>query len=249
VSGPGLPILTFHALADDDAPTSFPPSRFAEVVERLVAAGFVGVDLVEWIGRGRPAVDRGFAVTFDDGLRSMLAGLELLGRLGLPATVFPVTDYVGRDNDWPGQPAWVPRESMLGWPEIEDLARRGVAVGAHSRTHPRLDRATIAAVEYEVRGSADAIAARLGTPCRLFSYPYGSATRAVRGCCRSFDAAFGTRPGYASVRDDLLDLPRIDAYYLRSPRVLDRLIAGRLGPWLAARRGLRTARRVACGLP
>ncbi|HEY2159632.1 MAG TPA: polysaccharide deacetylase family protein [Isosphaeraceae bacterium] len=245
MSRDSLPILTYHAIDGFDSPVSTHPGRFAETIARLVEAGFVGIDLTEWIARGRPAVSRGFAVSFDDGLRSILPGLEVLQRLGVPSTVFLVTDHVGRENDWPGQPSWVPRAATLDWSEVAELSRRGVVFGSHSRTHRRLDRAAIETVERELRGSSDAIAARLGTPCRLFAYPYGASTRAVRGRSRLFEAAFGTRHALASSRDDLFDLPRIDACYLRSRRVLDRLVEGRLGPWLAAREAMRSARRAA----
>jgi peptidoglycan/xylan/chitin deacetylase (PgdA/CDA1 family) len=241
----GLPILTYHAIDGADSPISTHPALFAETVARLIEAGFVGVDLTEWLARGRPAVTRGFAVTFDDGLRSILPGLEVLHRLGLPATVFLVTDHVGRENDWPGQPSWVPRAATLDWSEVAALSRRGVAFGSHSRSHRQLDRAAIETVERELRGSSDAIETRLGKPCRLFAYPYGASTRAVRGRSRLFDAAFGTRQALACSRDDLFNLPRVDACYLRSPRVVDRLLEGRLGPWLAAREAMRSARRAA----
>jgi peptidoglycan/xylan/chitin deacetylase (PgdA/CDA1 family) len=241
----GLPILTYHALDDHDAPTSTRLSWFTETIARLVEAGFVGVDLGDWVARGRPPVVRGFAIAFDDGLRSILPGLDVLARRGIPATVFLVTDFVGRDNDWPGQPSWVPREVTLDWSEVADLARRGVAFGAHTRTHPRLDRADEATVDLEVREPRDAIESRLGRPCRLLAYPYGRSTRDVRGRCRLFDAAFGTRPGLTSARDPLHDLRRIDAHDLRSRRAINRLIEGRLSPRLAARGAIRSARRMA----
>jgi peptidoglycan/xylan/chitin deacetylase (PgdA/CDA1 family) len=240
-----LPILTYHAIEGADSPVSTHLGHFAETMARLIEAGFVGIDLTEWIARGRPAVTRGFAVTFDDGLRSILPGIEILQRLGIPATVFLVTDHVGLENDWPGQPSWVPRAATLDWSDVAELSRRGVVFGSHSRTHRRLDRAAIETVERELRGSSDAIETRLGKPCRLFAYPYGASTRAVRGRSRLFDAAFGTRQALASSRDDLFNLPRIDACYLRWPRVLDRLVEGRLGPWLAGREAMRSARRVA----
>jgi peptidoglycan/xylan/chitin deacetylase (PgdA/CDA1 family) len=245
VSRDRLPILTYHALDGSGSPTSTSLAWFVESMERLVGAGFVGVDLEDWIARGRPPVPRGFAVAFDDGLRSILPGLEILGRLGVPASVFLVTDHVGRDNAWPGQPTWVPRAATLDWSEVAELSRRGVAFGSHTRTHLRLDRAGIGAIEREIHGSSDAIAARLGRPCRLFAYPYGFSSRAARDRCRVFDGAFGTRLATASARDDAFDLPRIDSYYLRSSRSVDRLIGGRLGPWLAARGAMRTARRAA----
>lgn len=240
-----LPILTYHAIDESGSPISTSPSWFAETIARLVDAGFVGVDLADWVARGRPEVSDGFAVTFDDGLRSILPALETLGRFGLPSTVFLVTDYVGRDNDWPGQPSWVPRAETLDWSEVADLSGRGVAFGSHSRTHRRLDRARIETVERELRGSSDAIAARLGRPYRLFAHPYGVTNREVGGRCRLFDAAFGTKLAMTSSRDDAFNLPRVDAHYLRSPRVLDRLVDGRLGAWLMARRAMRSARRAA----
>lgn len=243
-----LSILTYHSLDDSGSPISTSPEWFAETMQRLVEAGFVGVDLEDWIARGRPPVARGFAVTFDDGLRSILPGLETLGRLGVPASVFLVTDHVGRDNDWSGQPSWVTRAATLGWSEISELARRGVTFGSHTRTHQRLDRLTIGAVEDELRGSCEAIEAKLGRRCRLLAYPYGRSAGPVWDRCRRFDAAFGTRLATASARDNPRDLPRVEAYYLRSSRSIDRLIDGGLGPRLAARGAIRTARRVAADL-
>jgi peptidoglycan/xylan/chitin deacetylase (PgdA/CDA1 family) len=240
-----LPILTYHAIDAADSPVCTDPALFVETLTRLVDAGFVGVDLTEWLARGRPAVTRGFAVAFDDGLRSILPGIEILQRFGIPATVFLVTDHVGGENDWTGQPSWVPRAAMLDWSEVAELSRRGVAFGSHSRTHVRLDCATIATVERELRGSRDAIEARLGKPCGLFAYPYGTSSEAVRVRSRLFDAAFGTRQALACSQDDPSNLPRVDTYYLRSPRMLDRLVEGRLGPWLMAREAMRSARRVA----
>ena len=240
-----LPILMYHAIDESDSPISTSSSWFAETIARLVEAGFVGVDLSQWVARGRPAVEGGFAVTFDDGLRSIVPAIETLERYGLPSTVFLVTDYVGRDNDWPGQPGWVPRAATLDWSEVAELSRRGVAFGSHSRTHRRLDRARMETVERELRGSSDAIETRLGRPCRLFAHPYGVTNREVGGRCRLFDAAFGTKLAMTSARDDAFNLPRIESHYLRSPSVLDRLVEGRLGAWLMARRAMRSARRAA----
>ncbi len=239
-------VLTYHAIDGSGSPIAVEPGRFADTIGRLVDAGLVAVDLGDWVARGRPHRERGFAVAFDDGLRSVLAGVEALERTGVPATIFVVTRHVGGDNAWPGQPGWVGRRAMLDWSEIDDLARRGFRFGAHTATHPRLDRLRPAEVEAELIGSRDAIEARLNRPCPLLAYPYGVSTQAVRERAgRAFVAAFGTRPAIASGESAAFDLPRVDGCYLGFPGVMERLIAGRLRPWLAVRRGLRAARHVA----
>jgi peptidoglycan/xylan/chitin deacetylase (PgdA/CDA1 family) len=240
----GLPILTYHAIDASGAVTATDPAWFAETIATLVGSGHRAVDLAEWIAAGRPDVARGFALAFDDGLRSVLDIAEVLARHHVPATVFVVTDQVGRDNAWSGQPRGIPRAPLLSWSDLDALHAAGIRFGAHGRTHRRLDHCQGAALDDELRGARDAIERRAGRPCRLLAYPYGIATARVRrAAARHFDAAFGTRLDYASAFQDPHHLARIDAYYLRSRRALDRLVSGRWHPWLRIRRMLRGARR------
>lgn len=243
MSGVGLPILTYHAIDTSGSVISTDPSWFAETLDALVEAGFRAVDLGDWVARGRPEVDRGFALTFDDGLRSILDVADVLARHRVPATVFLVSDRMGGDNDWPGQPGTIPRAPLLSWSDLDALAAAGFRFAAHGRTHRRLDRCDDDTLERELRGSRDAIEQRLGRPCRLLAYPYGLATARVRRVARRhFDAAFGTRLDVATAADDPHQLSRIETYYLRSRRVLGRVVSGRARPWLRGRRVLRAAR-------
>ena len=239
----GLPILTYHAIDATGSVVSTERAHFAATLDALAEAGFHAVDLAEWIAQGRPDVGRGFALAFDDGLRSILDVADLLAQRRLTATVFLVTDRMGGDNDWPDQPKAIPRAPLLAWSDLGALAAAGFQFAAHSRTHCRLDLCDDQALESELRGSRDAIEQRLGRPCRLLAYPYGLAPARVRRLAmRHFDAAFGTRLDVATATQDALHIARIEAYYLRSRRVLDRLLAGRARHWLRGRRVLRAAR-------
>jgi peptidoglycan/xylan/chitin deacetylase (PgdA/CDA1 family) len=238
-----LPILLYHALGPARSPLATDPAWFAASMATLASAGFQAVDLGDWIARGRPVVDRGFALTFDDGLDSLPIAAEVLARHGFAATAFLVTDRVGTDNGWPGQPRSVPRWPLLGWPDLAALSSAGFRFGAHTRTHPRLDRIGNRRLESELRGSRAEIEARLGASCPLLAYPYGNAPPPVRQlAAQHFDAALGTRLDLADRLDDAYALPRIDACYLRTPRALDRLISGRWQTWLRVRRTLREVR-------
>lgn len=241
----GLPVLTYHALDTSGSVLATDPSWFAETLAALAESGMRAVDLGDWVAQGRPEVERGFALTFDDGLRSVLSAADLLARYRVPATVFLVTDRMGTDNAWPGQPAGIPRLPLLAWSDLDALRAAGCRFAAHGRTHARLDRCDPGILDSELRGARDAVEQRTGQPCDLVAYPYGATTPLVRrAASRHFRAALGTRLDVASATADLFDLPRIDAYYLRSWRGVERLTSGRWRGWLRVRRALRRARRL-----
>lgn len=239
----GLPILTYHSIDAGGAVTSTTPSRFAETLDALREAGFHGVDLSDWIDRGRPEVEKGFALTFDDGLRSILGVADRLARDEIPATVFLISGRIGRDNAWPGQPDGVPRASLLEPADLDALARLGFRFGSHGVTHARLDRLSREDLNEELIRSRDSIEQLVGRPCRLLAYPYGLVGPAVRSAAaRHYLAGFGTRLAYASRADDPFDLARIDAFYLRPRRAVELLASGRWHGRLAVRRAFRAVR-------
>jgi peptidoglycan/xylan/chitin deacetylase (PgdA/CDA1 family) len=237
-------VLTYHAIGPERSPLSTDPSRFSDTLTALLESGHQPVDLEEWVLHGRPRVARGFAVAFDDGLRSILGVADLLARSRVPATVFLVTDRVGLDNGWPGQPGWVDIEPTLSWSEVAELARLGIRFGSHGATHARLDVLGHSWLLRELSGSLTAIADRTGRTPRLLAYPYGHASPLVRqAAARYYAAAFGTTLGSTTARQDLFDLARIDAYYLRDSALLAALIEGRGEGRLRWRRALRAIRR------
>ena len=240
----GLPILTYHAIDAGRAVTATDPARFADTLDALMENGFVAVDLGDWIARGRPVVGRGYAITFDDGLRSILGVADRLHRLAIPATVFLVAGRIGSDNAWPGQPSGIPRSRLLDRSDLDSLARLGFRFGLHGLTHARLDRLPPPLMEDELIRSRETIEQATGQSCRLLAYPYGISRQSIRDAAsRVYDAAFGTRLAYGSAADDLYDIARIDAYYLRSRRSVDLLTTGRWRGRLAIRRAMRAARR------
>lgn len=154
---------------------------------------------------------------FDDAL----ASVDLVAEsLAAPAIVFVVVDHVGKRNDWPGQPAWVPREPCLSWPRIRDLAEQGWSIGAHTMSHRRLSELSPGAQRDEIEASRKAIEDRLGRPCRFFAYPYGDAPKKARQAVAECGmTGFGTVPGRVRPESDRACLPRVDIYDLVRPGV------------------------------
>jgi peptidoglycan/xylan/chitin deacetylase (PgdA/CDA1 family) len=102
---------------------------------------------------------------------------------------------------------------ILGWDDLRRLAREGLAIGAHSRTHPILTRIPPAALPGEVEGARADLRRELGTDLPIYCYPNGRHNPAVRAALRAagIAAAFTTRRGTNDLRSaDPLRLRRIN---------------------------------------
>lgn len=69
--------------------------------------------------------------------------------------------------------------AMLSWTEIKTLSDEGLYIGAHTRSHPLLNRLTTEQAAEEIVGSQDDLAQKLGKTWPIFAYPYGNA-KAIR---------------------------------------------------------------------
>jgi peptidoglycan/xylan/chitin deacetylase (PgdA/CDA1 family) len=235
-------IFTFHGVDESGSVLSVSPGELRGLVRAVRAAGHAIVPLAELVAE--PARPDRVALTFDDGFRSVHdEALPLLREEGAPAALFLTTGFVGRDNGWPSQPAWAPRIPLVGWQEVEALAAAGWAIESHTASHPDLRGLSDAALEDELAGASEALARRLGRRPEAFAYPYGHCdARVAAAVARHHRIAATTRLAALGPSDDPLRLPRLDAFYLRAPRV-QALFGGALfRGWIAARAALRGLR-------
>ena len=232
-------ILTYHSLDESGSPISVPPAVFQRQMEFLSGCGMPVVPLGGI--RNRPGA---VAITFDDGFDNFLTGaLPALQKFRLPATVFAVSGYCGRRNDWPTQAPGIPILPLMDWAALRELSRQGIEIGAHTIHHPRLTHLSAGEMEREVSGCQKEIEDRIGKPVRSFAYPYGDSNAETRQIAsRHFDAACGVRLGYLESASGPFDLPRLDAYYLREPFWFERLGTPAGWTYIWARRQLRWVR-------
>ncbi|HJU74428.1 MAG TPA: polysaccharide deacetylase family protein [Gemmatimonadaceae bacterium] len=217
-------ILTYHSLDESGSPISIEPRVFRSQMEFLARGKPRVVPLADVVRPDAP--DETVALTFDDAFANFheLAA-PLLADLGLPATLFVVTDHVGRDNNWASAHqahVTVPSLALMSWDDLEDVTRRGVEIGAHSRRHPHLTTLRPAALADEVHGSAERIRAMLGARPTSFAYPYGDVNDTVASAVRSaYQRACTTQLRALAIGDDPARLPRLDAYYFRAEGQLE----------------------------
>ena len=239
-------ILTYHSLDDSGSVISISPQAFAEQMQILHDLDMKVVPLSnirEVLGGtndSRPLI----AITFDDGFRNIYEhGFPILQRYGFPATVFLVTDYCGKTNDWPGQPLHMKRYPLLTWDEIREMSKGMIEFGSHTQTHPDLTMLPTHRVDEELLGSKRKIEDTIGRPVDLFAYPYGTFDDAVRNVAQShFGLSCSTFLGFVGRQSDLFALERLDMYYLRQPIPFERLLSKEMDLYIQFRRGLRNLR-------
>lgn len=208
-------VLCYHAVsADWPAPLAVTPGRFEQQLRLLVRRGYRGATFAQ--AATSPPAGKTLAVTFDDGLRSVLdRARPILRGLGLPATVFVPTDLVGSDGpmSWPGVERWLggPHERELvplGWDELRALRDEGWEIASHTRTHARLIKLGDAELREELEGSRARLEAELGEPCLTLAYPYGEANERVIEAAREagYEAACGLPTSFE--RASMLAWPR-----------------------------------------
>jgi peptidoglycan/xylan/chitin deacetylase (PgdA/CDA1 family) len=176
-----IPILMYHSISRDEEHEIHPyyrvvttPEVFSQHMALLAAWGHQVIGLDEAITLLRQGKDvtqhmpsKPVVLTFDDGFLDFYTdAFPILERCGFTATVFLPTsfiDAVGRTSLG---------KSFLSWPQVRELANKGITLGSHTVSHGYMAGMTHAAVEKELRQSKDTIEERTGMPVRSFSYPY-----------------------------------------------------------------------------
>lgn len=215
-----LRVLSYHAIADlAGAPViedyAVPPALFRRQLDILTQAGFRFVNADEFLRflhtqAGLPR--RALLLTFDDCYQDLLdVVLPMLEERGIPAVAFAVSRRLGGTNEW-DEAIGAPQLRLLDADSLRELAARGVAIGAHSRTHPQLTCVSVEELSDEVAGSvADLEAVGLDRPL-LFAYPHGECDHKVQRAVQDagLEAAFTVKPGLVQPSQDPYQVPRIE---------------------------------------
>jgi peptidoglycan/xylan/chitin deacetylase (PgdA/CDA1 family) len=171
-------ILGYHGVArcsrkDDPFLLSIAPGKFRLQLEMMLDAGFRFVTVAELVraaGGGTPPPGLA-AVSFDDAMRNALStALPILQALGIRASLYVPTDWLGGSNPWISGPD----AAILNAEELRELAAAGWELGAHTVSHPDLATLDYDGCMREIEGSCEALAQILGAPVETFAYPFGS---------------------------------------------------------------------------
>jgi peptidoglycan/xylan/chitin deacetylase (PgdA/CDA1 family) len=215
---PRIPILTYHQIAE--APPkgaryrslSVSPAAFARQMRLLRLLGYRGLSMsaLQPYLRGEQT-GKVVGITFDDGYTNNLVNaLPVLQRHGFSSTCYAVSGLVGQTNSWDLE-AGIAQTGLMTAHDMRSWLAGGQEIGAHTRTHARLDQLSLEDSRLEIQGSKMDLEALLGVTVAHFCYPYGrfGPVQISQVQAAGFDTATTTERGRATVASQALQLPRV----------------------------------------
>ena len=182
-------VLMYHSISRpevDHDPLCTSPERFEAQMLYLKRHNLRGVSMRElYLALNAGEATGLVGVTFDDGYEDFLdAAVPTLEKLGFSATVFVVAGMLGSENTWEHGGGPRPQLRLLGADGVREVSERGMEIGSHSVTHPRLSGLDSETLIREVEDSRQMLSEIVNAPIEGFSYPYGAvdgpAVRAAR---------------------------------------------------------------------
>lgn len=213
------PVLAYHHVGPvapaADPPLTIDKKIFERQIDWLARQGWQGISASYWMDgvMGRAVLpERPVVITFDDGYADIGEhALPILEHYGFGATVFLVTDLLGRCNTWDTASGRT-RYALLDETSVCEWAFRGVEFGGHTRSHQRLVGLPHDRLRSEVAGCRDDIEELVGNVPRAFAYPWGEADIAAKRLVMElFDIAFAASEGRNTLRTDRYWLHRSGA--------------------------------------
>jgi len=172
----GVPILAYHSVDEENSPISTPTRLFRMQMEYLKENKINVMSLKELystLSLPDPLPRNSVVITFDDGFKGVFDNaFPVLREFGFPATVFAVTDFVGRQMGWERVDG-IPAYHLCSWAELRAMDSDCIDVQSHGGTHSFLSELDEDVIASEVKRSIEAIERHLDKKVEFFAYPYG----------------------------------------------------------------------------
>jgi len=204
-------VLVYHHVSDTTpALTSVTPAVFDSHLDYLQENGFTVWPLARILaalGKGEALPENTVAITFDDAYLSVYsAAFPRLRQRNWPFTLFVSSEAIDRGYD-----------NYLSWAQLRELADGGVELGNHSHTHAHLVRRLPGESEAQWRQrviddigtAARRLEQETGSLSRLFAYPYGEYSPALKDIVGALGyQGIAQQSGAVGAVSDFLALPR-----------------------------------------
>lgn len=229
-------VLTFHSIDNKNSVISYPVTAFEKLLATLSDKKIPIVTLDTLI---KPETNIGVALTFDDGMQSVLNNaLPVIREHQANAHIYITTSAVGTDIPWPREANT--QYQMLSWDDIDQLYENGIYIENHTCSHPDFRTLSKSQITDECDKADELIEKQLGRKPKHFAYPYGYHNSQARDLMRKrYATSVTTELKPLSDSFDAAALPRIDSYYLQSDWSIHNLDSLLMKGYIAIRNTLR----------
>ncbi len=239
-----IPILMYHSISQSSAKLSVSPQLFEQHLKLLHSQGYTTIslsDLYRHYSAGELLPIKPIILTFDDAYEdNFTVALPLLKSFGMKGTLFVITDWVGKHNDWENYPG-KPVLNTMTWEQIRKWKEAGMEVGSHTADHLFLSNLDKDEIKHQLGHSKKVIEENLGENVNFLCYPYGNFDYRVK--------KFAVQAKYklALAIDDKVPLWRTDLFAMRriliSSRHNELRFAAKVSKWNHILVSLKTIKR------
>lgn len=201
-----VPILKYHRIAAScfEAPLlCVSPQSFKRQMDFIARHGYQVIsleELVDALSQKKKLSYKTVVITFDDGTGDNYQyGFPTLKKYGFPATIFVISDSVGR----PG---------FLSWEQLKEMQKDKIDIGSHTKTHVYLfDITEEERLWQEIFESKKEIQRNIDRGVKVFSYPIGGYNPEINSLVKKagYKGACTSNRGRYRFSPDLYALRRI----------------------------------------
>jgi len=204
-----VPILMYHNIGYQKSGFFVTPENFTKQMEFIKKNGYQVISLDELVVsiRGKKRLKRNkVVITFDDGYKDNFQyAYPVLKKLGFPATIFLITDFIGKKFTGEGK-------EFMNWDEVMAMSKDKISFGGHTKTHLYLGSVNDEKAAFEeIAGSKKVIEQKIGMSVDYFCYPSGGFSNRVKELVAQagYQGACTTNRGFAKFNRDVSELKRI----------------------------------------
>jgi peptidoglycan/xylan/chitin deacetylase (PgdA/CDA1 family) len=157
-------------------------------------------EAVSYIREKKRPPARTVAITFDDGYENNYKyAYPALKRYHMPATIFIITDKVGKND-------------FMDWGQINEMSASGIIdIESHTISHAWLKYIDDKKLKDELAGSKEVLEKMTGKKIKFICYPMGGYNEHVKSMAKDagYEAGFATKPTRLAPSYDVYEIKRV----------------------------------------
>ena len=203
---PHIMVLNYHKVDNLDISLAVLPADFAAQMKYLAENNFHTIDIETFyagLSGETQLPENPVLITFDDGYKDNYTNaLPILKQYGLKATVFVISDFVGRKD-------------YMTWDELREMRESGVSIQSHTATHASLTDLTDEQLKKELTESKQKIESEIKDEVNFIAYPTGAYNLHIAGLVKSagYKAAFTVKYGNVDGHSNFYAVERVPVFH------------------------------------